>query len=109
NASEAQAGFQAAAALTPRSPDPHLGLARVQVYYLHNAGAAAAEFHQAERLGFKLGPREMEQEADAYLARARAELAQAERARRRVQGDGGRWVSVAGGDFGRAKHHYEPM
>ena len=28
-----------------------------------------AEFHQAERLGFKIGPREMEQQADGYLAR----------------------------------------
>ena len=75
----AKAGFEEAASYLPRSPDPHLGLARINIYAFRNIGAAIAELHQAERMGFKLGPREMEQQADGYLARAQSELLQAER------------------------------
>ena len=66
----ALADFDAAAALMPRSPDPHLGLARIDVYALKNIGKAMAELHQAQRLGFEPGPREMEEEADGYRFRA---------------------------------------
>ena len=66
--------FENAARWLPRSPDPHLGLARVYVYAQRNVGRALAEFHVAERLGYQLGPREMEQQADGYLLRAEEEL-----------------------------------
>ncbi|HMD50397.1 MAG TPA: serine/threonine-protein kinase, partial [Bryobacteraceae bacterium] len=54
----AQADFEEAASLIPASPDPHLGLARVYVYLSKNIGKAVAELHEAQRLGFALGPRE---------------------------------------------------
>ena len=56
----AQADFEKAVGLMPRSPDPHLGLARIDVYELKNIGKAMAELHEAQRLGFEPGPREME-------------------------------------------------
>ena len=66
----AKAGFEEAHSYLPRSPDPHLGLARIYVYHLRNIGRAVAELSDAERLGFKPGPREFEQQADGYLLRA---------------------------------------
>jgi predicted Ser/Thr protein kinase len=66
--------FRKALTLSPESPDPHLGMARVQIYNLRNMGAAVAEFNAAEKAGFRPGPREIEQRADGYLWRAEHEL-----------------------------------
>src|SRR5262249_47400326 len=74
---QAKASFDEAASYLPRSPDPHLGLARVYIYNLRNLGRAAAELSLAERFGFRAGPREAEQQADGYLFRAELELEQA--------------------------------
>ena len=109
DAREAKAGFEEAAALAPRSADPHLGLARVYVYLLHNVGSAVAEFHQAERLGFKIGPREMAQQADGYLARAQSELLQAEGASKTSPAEEARLLALARRDFDRANNLYEPI
>lgn len=106
---EAKARFDEASALLPQSPDPHLGLARLDIYYLRNIGGAMAEFHQAERLGFRLGPREVEQQADGYLSRAQAELMQAERAGRTSHAEELRLLSLARRDFDRAGELYEPI
>jgi tetratricopeptide (TPR) repeat protein len=109
DAGEAKAGFEEAAALSPRSPDPHLGLARVYIYLLHNVGGAVAEFHQAERLGCKIGPREMAQQADGYLARAQSELQQAESVSKTSPVEEARQLSLARRDFERANNLYEPI
>jgi hypothetical protein len=66
--------FALAARKMPRSPDPHLALARVYVYALPNVEKALPEFAAAERLGATLGRREIEQQADAYRIRAEREL-----------------------------------
>lgn len=55
-----------AAEKMPRSPDPHLALARVYVYSLPNFDRAMVEFGAADRLGAVLGAREMAQKADAH-------------------------------------------
>jgi serine/threonine protein kinase len=65
----ARGKFQQAAQRLPDLPDPHLALARFYVYEDGNLGRAMAEWSSAERLGFRLGPREWEQEGDAYTAR----------------------------------------
>ncbi len=72
--------FRQAASYLPKSPDPHLGLARLNVYCYHNIGEADAEFQQAEQLGYHLGPREQVQKADGYMFRSQYELAKARRA-----------------------------
>ncbi len=77
SAHAAGSDFADASTLMPRSPDPHLGLARMDVYALKNIGMAMAELHQAQRLGFEPGPREAEEEADGYRFRATDELNQA--------------------------------
>jgi tetratricopeptide (TPR) repeat protein len=53
----------------PRSPDPALGLARVDLS-LRDVDKAADAFHQAEANGFPLGNRERTQLADGYRERA---------------------------------------
>jgi eukaryotic-like serine/threonine-protein kinase len=105
----AKASFEEAASFIPRSPDPHLGLARLYIYSLRNMGSAVAELHQAERLGFTLGPREMEQQADGYLARAQFELRQAERLSKTPAAQEAHYLLLARRDFERARNLYEPI
>ena len=66
--------FAEAARDMPQSPDPHLGLARIYIYSLPSLDNALAEFQNAARLGYRLGPREIEQQADAYRLRGIDEL-----------------------------------
>ena len=105
----AQANFQEAAKLLPRSPDPHLGLARVYVYSLKNMGRAVAEIGEAEHLGFQLGPREREEEADGYRFRATMELTQARRAHGKSSAAEERYLRLAHRDFELARELYEPI
>ena len=104
----AQADFEEAEALAPRSVDPHLGLARIDVYALKNIGKAMAELNEAERLGFALGPREKEEQADGYRFRATAELNQA-RKDEISKTEEGRYLRLAQRDFERARELYEPI
>lgn len=105
----AAASFQESATLDPHSPDPHLALARVNVYVLKNAGRAVAELHEAERLGFSAGPREIEQQADAYRMRAAEELEKARESRSRSRAESTRYLRLAQRDYDRARKLYEPI
>lgn len=67
---QALSDFEEAARQAPQSPEPHLALARVYVYSMPDLGRTRAEFAAAEKLGAKLGPREIEEEADAWRIRA---------------------------------------
>ena len=62
--------FANAALEMPADPAPHLAMARLYVYSLPNVEQAMSEFATAERLGAVLGPREIEQEGDAWRLRA---------------------------------------
>jgi len=105
----AEANFAEAAGLLPRAPDPHLGLARIYVYWLKNPGRAMAELHAASELGFQLGPRELEQEADGYRFRATAELSEARRAHGVRRAGEERYLRLAERDFERARQIYEQI
>jgi hypothetical protein len=106
DAAEAAGGrFRAAVQDVPSLPDPHLGLARVYVYGLHNAGEAMAEMRTAERLGYRLGPREIEQQGDAYLQRGEREML----AWQRAPAAQARQLPLAQRDFERARNLYEPI
>ena len=107
-AARAKAGFEEAHSYLSRSPDPHLGLARIYVYHLRNIGRAVAELSDAERLGFKLGPREFEQQGDGYLLRAESELRQAQKATQK-RADAAKYLALARGDMDRARNLYEPI
>ncbi len=107
NPKRAEARFQEARKLTPKSPDPHLALARVYAYNIHNAGQTAAELHAAERLGYKLGPRESEQLAAAYLYRAKQEMKLGQQTK--VRSEQRRLWALAQRDFQRARDLYEPI
>ena len=108
-AGSAQADFERAARLDASSPDPHLALARVQVYGLHNAGQAAAEFLEAERRGYHAGPREDVEQADAWLYRAEQELQRARQPGAMHENGQRRLRVVALRDFERARNLYEPV
>ena len=108
-ANRGSAHFREAESELPRSPDPHLGLARAYVYGLHNIGQAMAEFRQAEQLGYRLGPREQEQEADGYFSRAQLELARASRAPGPGNAERSRWLQAARNDIERARSLYEQL
>lgn len=101
--------FEEAEWYLPRLADPHLALARIFVYQFHNAGRAVAEFHLAEQLGYKLGPRETEQEADAYLFRAESELSRAKQASAKARIERAKWLELARDDMERARNLYEPI
>jgi len=105
--SAALANFEAASANLPASPDPHLGLARIYIYGQQNAGKAAAEFHTAERLGYSLGPREFEQEADGYLLRAEQSLGRFQKAS--LASDRRKYRAQLDRDLNRARNLYEPI
>jgi serine/threonine protein kinase/tetratricopeptide (TPR) repeat protein len=105
----AQDNFQRAAKLLPRSPDPHLGLARIYVYSIKNMGQAVAEIGEAEHLGFQPGPREREEEADGYRLRAKMELAQARQAHGKSSEAEERYLRLAHRDFELARDLYEPI
>lgn len=108
-ADRSEVSFQMAALDLPRSPDPHLGLARVYTYAFRNAGKALAEFSEAERFGYRLGPRENEQQADGYLFRAEWELRQARRAVGRSKSEEARWLRQSWDDLERARKLYAPL
>jgi tetratricopeptide (TPR) repeat protein len=108
-AEQAETDFEAAVSLTPGSPDPHLGLARIYVYSVKNIGKAMAELHAAQRLGFEPGPREVEEEADGYRFRANAELDQARRYGPEKRAAEERYLRLAERDFDRARRLYEPI
>jgi hypothetical protein len=105
----AQAKFQESISLIPRAPDTHLGLARIYIYSLRNVGKAIAEIHEAERLGFQPGPREMEQEADGYRFRASSELLAARVFRGKSREVEERYLRLAQRDYDRARQLYEPI
>jgi serine/threonine protein kinase len=109
----AQSDFESAEKLMPRSMDPHLGLARIDVYALKNIGKAMAELRSAQRLGFEPGPREIEEEADGYRFRATAELNGARNSdKNRTPGNRAveeRYLRLAQRDFERARALYEPI
>jgi serine/threonine protein kinase len=69
----ARARFLEALRAMPQSPDPHLGLARTDLL-ASLPGDALAELDTAERLGYKLGPHEVQQRADAHRLRGFEEL-----------------------------------
>jgi serine/threonine protein kinase len=106
---KARASFTEAADLLPRAPDPHLALARISVYESKNVGKAMAEFHEAQRLGYQLGPREMEEEADGYRIRASQELSEARNYRKSSRELEERYLRLARRDFDRARQLYEPI
>jgi hypothetical protein len=105
----AQADFERAARLLPRAADPHLALARIEVYVAHNAGLALAQFEEAEHLGHRLGPRENEQLGDAYLWRAEQELREFIKENKTNARAGRRVLLAAQRDFERAHERYEPI
>jgi hypothetical protein len=102
---DARDHFAEAARDMPQSPDPHLGLARIYVYSLPSLDNALAEFQNAARLGYRLGPREIEQQADAYRLRGAGELqsGDAEAARQHFDAARGLYRKIPG--FPLADYH----
>jgi len=88
--------FANAALKMPLDPAPHLALARLYVYSVPNADEAMREFAAAKLLGAALGPREIEQQGDAWRLRAER------------QADAHQW-DEAEKDAALAKQQYAPI
>jgi tetratricopeptide (TPR) repeat protein len=73
---DARADFEQARALLPNSPDPHLGLAQIQMRE-GDLDKAEEELNQAKRNGFQPGRREQRDLADGYRMRGEKWLAAA--------------------------------
>ena len=63
-------GFRESARLDPEAPDPYLGLARIYAYSLREVEPLIDAIEEAERRGYRSGPREQAQIGDAYRFRA---------------------------------------
>ncbi len=79
NIQDARADFEDARNLLPHSPDPHLGLALIQMSD-GNLDRAQDELNQAESNGFRPGRREQRALADGYRAHGERWLAAAGKA-----------------------------
>jgi len=112
-AGSAQADFERAAQLDASSPDPHLALGATAGLRAAQRGASGSGVLEAERRGYRAGPREAEEQADAWLYRAEQEIQRARQpgttdeavhknARRRLRLQALR-------DFQRARNLYEPV
>jgi hypothetical protein len=64
---EAVSRFRRAASLHPKWADPHLGLGRVYLQEFDDLDQGEAAFARARELGARLGTRDVEMLADAYL------------------------------------------
>ena len=67
---DARRDFEEAERRMPQSADAHLAMARIFVYSMPDLAKARGEFAAAEKLGAKFGPREIEEQADAWRIRA---------------------------------------
>jgi hypothetical protein len=105
---EARGDFEDAAKRMPGSADAHLALARIFVYSMPDLNRALAEFHQAETLGAKPGPREIEAQADAYRIRAQQVESIAPRDAWQAAETARALYSSVGG-FDRAKEHLQEL
>jgi hypothetical protein len=100
--------FNEAARRIPADPAPHLGLARLDVYFLPNVDQAMHEFAEAARLGAEPGRREIEQEGDAYRLRAsRLAAAEPQLARRDANTARGFYQRIHG--FDRVDQHLREL
>jgi tetratricopeptide (TPR) repeat protein len=105
---EAHADFDEALARMPHSADPHLALARIFVYSMPDLDRALAEFRQSEKLGAKFGPRELEEQADAYRIRAQQLGPSAPREAWQAA-QTARTLYRKVGDFDRAQEHLQEL
>jgi hypothetical protein len=107
-AGSARDDFSEAARRMPADPAPHLGLARLDVYFLPNVDQAMHEFAEAARLGAAPGRREIEQQGDAYRLRAaRLATAQPQLARRDADTARGFYQRIRG--FDRVDQHLREL
>jgi serine/threonine protein kinase len=106
NLKQAHRDFDEAARLLPDSPDPHLGLALIQMSQ-SNLDQAEEELRKAERNGFKAGRREQRGLADGYKLRGERWLAEANRAQGIAQMQDA--LKHADSDLGKAQELYNSV
>jgi serine/threonine protein kinase len=71
---DARIKFGEAADLLGKSPDPHLGFARLYLVAPRDVDKAEDEFHEAERRGYRVSRRDRAMLADAYRLRGEGAL-----------------------------------
>lgn len=104
---ESRQDFQDAAKYMKKSPDPWLGLARLDIYSLHDIEGGEAAIKEAERRGHDIGKRETAELADGY--RYQGERAMDAGRRAPTPADADRDYQVAGRNLDRARELYESI
>lgn len=104
---EAREDFQDAANYMRKSPDPWIGLARLDIYSLHDMDHAEAAFKEAERRGHDISKRETAQLADGYRYEGEQTMILGDRAP--SQADAQRYYDMATNDLAHARRLYESI
>ena len=104
---ESRQDFEDAAKYMKRSPDPWLGLARLDIYSLHDLEGGEAAIKGAERRGHDIGKRETAELADGY--RYQGERAMDVGRRAPTPADTTRDYQIAERDLDHARELYESI
>lgn len=104
---ESRQDFEDAAKYMKKSPDPWLGLARLDIYSLHDLQGGEAAIKEADRRGHDIGKRETAELADGY--RFQGERAMDAGRRASTPADSDRDYQVAAHDLDHARELYESI
>ncbi len=104
---ESRQDFEDAAKYMKKSPDPWLGLARLEIYSLHDLEGGEAAIREAERRGHDIGKHETAELADGYRYEGERAIDAGHRAP--TPADANRDYGVAGRNLDHARELYESI
>jgi len=104
---ESREDFEDAAKYMKKSPDPWLGLARLDIYSFHDLDRGEAAIKEAERRGHEIGKRETAELADGYRYQGERAIDLANRAAN--VSDEQRYYNLASDDLNHARELYESI
>lgn len=104
---ESRQDFEDAAQYMKKSPDPWLGLARLDIYSFHDLDGGAAAIKEAERRGHEIGKRETAELADGYRYQGERAIELGNAARN--TSDAQRYYDLADQNLNHARELYESI
>jgi len=104
---ESRQDFEDAAKYMKKSPDPWLGLARLDIYSFHDLDHGEAAIKEAERRGHEIGKRETAELADGYRYQGERAIELGNGARN--SSDAQRYYDLADQNLSHARELYESI
>jgi hypothetical protein len=104
---ESRQDFEDAAKYMKKSPDPWLGLARLDIYSFHDLDGGEAAIKEAERRGHEIGKRETAELADGYRYQGERAIELAKGAK--DNSDAQRYYDLADQNLNHARQLYESI